>query len=126
MADVDPEVWTEPRDQEVLVKRDALHTHVQAIYRAAGVSEEHALTMADLPVETDVRGVHSHGTRAAPGYIKRLQAGHTNPPWLLIMPTLPQGLRGFWRGCEASLTGTSGAYLVVVGSVISVSELPWE
>lgn len=79
MAEVDSAVWTEPRDQEVLVKRDALHTHVQAIYRAAGVSEEHAHTMADLQVETDVRGVHSHGTRAAPGYIRRMQAGHTNP-----------------------------------------------
>ena len=35
--------------------------------------------MARLQAETDVRGVHSHGTRAMPGYVTRLQNRHTNP-----------------------------------------------
>jgi ureidoglycolate dehydrogenase (NAD+) len=48
------------------------------IFTAAGVSDEHATTMADLQVETDVRGLHSQGTRQAPGYVKRCLSGHTN------------------------------------------------
>ena len=35
--------------------------------------------MARLQAETEVRGVHSHGPRAMPGYVTRLQKGHTNP-----------------------------------------------
>ena len=79
MAELDPVVWTEPKDQEVLIDHEELHAHVKAVYRSVKVSEEHAQLMADLQVETDVRGVHSHGTRAAPGYVKRMLGGHTNP-----------------------------------------------
>ena len=64
MAELDPVVWTEPKDQEVLIDHEELHAHVKAVYRSVKVSEEHAQLMADLQVETDVRGVHSHGTRA--------------------------------------------------------------
>jgi ureidoglycolate dehydrogenase (NAD+) len=74
----EPAVWTEARDQEVIVKQEDLHGYVKEIYRAAGVSDAHATTMADLQVETDVRGVHSHGTRQVPGYVKRCLTGHTN------------------------------------------------
>jgi ureidoglycolate dehydrogenase (NAD+) len=73
------EVWTEPRDQEVLVRKEDLHAFVKNIYLSARVSEQHASTMADLQVETDVRGVHSHGTRQVPSYIRRTLSGHTNP-----------------------------------------------
>lgn len=79
MAETDPAVWTEPQGQEVLIRHEDLHAHVKAVYQSAKVSEEHAHTMADLQVETDVRGVHSHGTRAAPGYVRRMLNGHTNP-----------------------------------------------
>ncbi len=79
MAETDPAVWTEPNDLEVLIDHDELHAHVKAVYRAARVSEAHAQLMADLQVETDVRGVHSHGTRHVPAYVKRMLRGHTNP-----------------------------------------------
>lgn len=69
----------EPNDQEVVVRQEDLHGYVREIYTAAGVSDEHAATMADLQVETDVRGVHSHGTRQVQGYVRRCLSGHTNP-----------------------------------------------
>ncbi|HAA78614.1 TPA: hypothetical protein DCE37_26240 [Candidatus Latescibacteria bacterium] len=59
----EPIVRLEPNEQEVVVKQEDLHGYVREIYVAAGVSGDHATTMADLQVETDVRGVHSHGTR---------------------------------------------------------------
>ena len=35
--------------------------------------------MADLQVETDLRNVHSHGTRMLPGYIRSILKGEINP-----------------------------------------------
>jgi LDH2 family malate/lactate/ureidoglycolate dehydrogenase len=75
----EPLLRLEPNDQEVVVKQEDLHGYVKEVYIAAGVSDEHATTMADLQVETDVRGVHSHGTRQVPGYIRRCLTGQTNP-----------------------------------------------
>ena len=79
MTEADPAVWTEPRDQEVLIDHGGLHGHVEAVYRSVKVSQEHSRLMADLQVETDLRGVHSHGTRMAPDYVRRMLNGHTNP-----------------------------------------------
>ena len=79
MTETDPIVWTEPRDQEVLIDHAQLHAHVEAVYRSVGVSGEQARLMADLQVETDLRGVHSHGTRNTPAYVRRMLKGHTNP-----------------------------------------------
>ncbi len=75
----EPLLRLEPNEQEVVVKQEDLHAYVREIYTAAGVSDEHAATMADLQVETDVRGVHSHGTRQVPAYVRRCLTGHTNP-----------------------------------------------
>ncbi|MEE2752863.1 MAG: Ldh family oxidoreductase [Candidatus Latescibacterota bacterium] len=86
----EPVLRLEPNDQEVVVKQEDLHEYVKAIYFAAGVSDEHATTMADLQVETDVRGVHSHGTRQVSGYIQRCLAGHTNPrPEIVVVDEGP-------------------------------------
>ncbi len=71
-------VPTEPSGQEQLVRVGDLKNTTQRLYEAVGVPTAEAQLMADLQVETDVRGVHSHGTRHVPGYLKRLQSGHTN------------------------------------------------
>ena len=75
----EPVVWTVPKPEELLVQADDLRNLVAGLYVAVGVPEADAERMAELQVETDVRGVHSHGTRALPGYINRIQSGHTNP-----------------------------------------------
>ena len=66
-------------DQEIVVQVDELREFVRALYRKAGVSQEHAELMAELQVETDLRGVYSHGTRHAPSYIGQILAGGLNP-----------------------------------------------
>ncbi len=78
MAEIEePVVRTEPGPEEVLVPADVLRELAGALYRAVGVPETDAGRMADFQVETDLRGVHSHGTRALPSYISRIQKGHT-------------------------------------------------
>lgn len=74
-----PVVWIEPSDQEILVKADELQDLISRLYQRVNVRKEDSVRMADLQVETDLRGVHSHGTRAVVGYISRIQNGHTNP-----------------------------------------------
>ena len=76
---VNGKVPTEPSAQERLITLDDLKKTTQRLYEAVGVPPAKAALMARLQAETDVRGVHSHGTRQAPGYLKRIQAGHTNP-----------------------------------------------
>ena len=65
--------------QEIVVRVDELREFVCTLYRKAGLSEEHAELMADLQVETDLRGVYSHGTRHAPSYIEQILSGGLNP-----------------------------------------------
>ena len=43
-------------DQEIVVQVDELREFVRALYRKAGVRQEHAELMAELQVETDLRG----------------------------------------------------------------------
>ena len=66
-------------NQEIVVQADELREFACTLYRKAGVSREHAELMAELQVETDLRGVHSHGTRLAPSYIQNILAGDMNP-----------------------------------------------
>ena len=55
--------------QELTVQPDQLREFCTTLYQKAGLSSEHAKVMAELQVETDLRGVYSHGTRALPGYV---------------------------------------------------------
>ena len=66
-------------NQEIVVQADELREFACTLYRKAGVSREHAELMAELQVETDLRGVYSHGTRLAPSYIQNILAGDMNP-----------------------------------------------
>ena len=50
--------------QDIVIQTDALQLLSSRIYQKVGVSEENADTVAHLQVETDLRGIHSHGTRA--------------------------------------------------------------
>ena len=66
-------------DQDIVVQADELREFTSTLYRMAGVSEEHSELIAELQVETDLRGVHSHGTRHAPSYIEQILSGGLNP-----------------------------------------------
>ena len=65
--------------QDITVQSDQLHKFAEKLYQKAGIGMEHAKLMADLQVETDLRNVHSHGTRMLPGYIWSILKGEINP-----------------------------------------------
>ena len=65
--------------QDIIVQPDPLRKFALALYQKAGVSREHAQLMADLQVETDLRSVHSHGTRMIPWYVRSMLDGEMNP-----------------------------------------------
>ena len=49
-----------------------------AVLGAWGMSKEHAGTTADMMVETDLRGVDSHGISMLPTYDREFRAGRLN------------------------------------------------
>jgi LDH2 family malate/lactate/ureidoglycolate dehydrogenase len=49
-----------------------------SVLRAWGMSEEHATTTAEMMVETDLRGVDSHGISMLPTYDREFRAGRLN------------------------------------------------
>ena len=65
--------------QEIVVDATQLHNFAQTLCEKAGLRPEDAEQMAELQVQTDLRGVHSHGTRALPGYLNLVLEGKMNP-----------------------------------------------
>jgi LDH2 family malate/lactate/ureidoglycolate dehydrogenase len=63
----------------ITVAADNLRDVVTDLFRRAGMSDEGAAFMGACLVDADLRGVHSHGTRYAVGYIKALLKGDWNP-----------------------------------------------
>ena len=57
------------------VRADDLRACVQAIFAAAGLSDEHAAIVADTLVEADLRNVRSHGVMRVPVYLRGLERG---------------------------------------------------
>src|SRR6266545_6063061 len=49
-----------------------------SVFRAWGMSDAHADTTAEMMVETDLRGVDSHGISMLPTYDKEFRAGRLN------------------------------------------------
>jgi LDH2 family malate/lactate/ureidoglycolate dehydrogenase len=61
------------------VNAEKLRTFCYEALEKVGVPSADARIVADIQVEADLRGVHSHGTIAIVGYIGRIKAGGTNP-----------------------------------------------
>ena len=66
-------------NQDIIVQANSLREFASALYQKAGIGQKHAKLMADLQVETDLRNVHSHGTRMIPWYIGSILKGDMNP-----------------------------------------------
>jgi LDH2 family malate/lactate/ureidoglycolate dehydrogenase len=60
------------------VKADTLHRQLVSLLGAWGMSALHAETTADVMVETDLRGVDSHGISMLPTYDREFRAGRLN------------------------------------------------
>jgi LDH2 family malate/lactate/ureidoglycolate dehydrogenase len=63
---------------ETLVQPARLKQYVESVCRRLGLPPEHGRIMADTLVEADLRGVHTHGVNALPGYARRVQGGGAN------------------------------------------------
>ncbi|HTU74510.1 MAG TPA: Ldh family oxidoreductase [Trebonia sp.] len=56
-----------------------LAEYLERLYRATGMSNGAARTMAAAHVEADLRGIPGHGSRLAPAYLAKLRDGRLNP-----------------------------------------------
>src|SRR5438105_5883231 len=55
-----------------------IHEQLASVFRAWGMSDAHAETTAEVMVETDLRGVDSHGISMLPTYDREFRAGRLN------------------------------------------------
>lgn len=61
------------------IQADRLRDLVAALYRAAGLPDEHALLISDTLVRADLWGHSSHGVMRAPWYLDRVRHGVMKP-----------------------------------------------
>src|SRR5260370_22646013 len=63
-----------------------IEAQLVAVLGAWGMSAEHAAVTAQMMVETDLRGVDSHGVSMLPTYDKEFRAGRLNmrPQWKVV------------------------------------------
>lgn len=62
----------------VMTDAALLHKVTVELFGAVGLAEELARAVADVQVEADLRGMHSHGLRAIPMYLARVERGIIN------------------------------------------------
>ena len=63
------------RSDEIVIHPDPLRTFTRQLFQQVGVPSDDATATARVLVETDLRGIHSHGTRAAPRYVQSILEG---------------------------------------------------
>ncbi len=68
-----------PPSKYVRVKADSLRREVEKLLRLAGLRSDHAAIVADVLVEADLRGFHSHGVQRLRRYVDGLRCGSVNP-----------------------------------------------
>jgi ureidoglycolate dehydrogenase (NAD+) len=75
---------------KVIVPADDLRSFVTALFTSAGVSADHAATIAAVLTWASLRGVDSHGAFRVPRYLELLDSGEANPaPSLRVESTTP-------------------------------------
>lgn len=68
-----------PPESYLRVRPERLLDFSAACYRAAGLDPDHAALIARLLVNSDLRGVRSHGTRNVNGYCNAFEQSQLNP-----------------------------------------------
>ena len=68
-----------PPEKYVAVREERLLTFTSACFEKAGLDAGHAALIARLLVNSDLRGVRSHGTRQTDHYCLGFEEGHLNP-----------------------------------------------
>ena len=90
------------------VPADQIRRQLVSVFRAWGMSEAHADTAADMMVETDLRGVDSHGIGMLPTYDREFHNGRLNmrPVFKKVRETAATAL----IDADASLGHPAAAY----------------
>jgi LDH2 family malate/lactate/ureidoglycolate dehydrogenase len=85
-----------------------IHEQLATVFRAWGMSDAHAETTAQMMVETDLRGVDSHGISMLPTYDNEFRAGRLNmkPVFKTVRETVAMAL----IDADASLGHPVSAY----------------
>ena len=82
-----------PPKEYILVQEDRELAFLQACFRSSGVSDEHAGVISRLLVNSELRGVRSHGIGWAPGYCRKLKEGNLNPdPQIRVVHETPTSI----------------------------------
>ena len=68
-----------PPESYVLVQEERLLTFASTCFERVGLDADHAASISRLLVNSDLRGVRSHGTRTVNGYCQAFEAGRLNP-----------------------------------------------
>ena len=68
-----------PPELFVQVQEDRLLAFAIACFERAGLDHDHAATISRLLVNSDLRGVRSHGTRTVNHYCQAFEDGRLNP-----------------------------------------------
>ena len=84
----------------ITVDGNSLRSWSRSVLLAVGVSQPQAESVADAVVESDLRGIHTHGVEMLPRYVRGYQQGFLNP---LAKPHRVGG-----RGAVARLDGDNG------------------
>jgi LDH2 family malate/lactate/ureidoglycolate dehydrogenase len=69
----------QPPEEYVVVTEPQLLRFSQNCFESAGLRGDHAQLISRLLVNSDLRGVRSHGTRQVDGYCAAFEAGQLNP-----------------------------------------------
>lgn len=68
-----------PPEEFIRVEEQALLNFGVACLKKSGIDQEHAELFTRLLVNSDLRGVRSHGSRNVNGYCRAFETGHANP-----------------------------------------------
>ena len=98
-----------PPTDGICVPAAALHQLVHEIFVAVPITDQHARLIADLLIDTDLRGVVSHGVMQVERYFTDFRSGATNThPQLRILresastaALSSDGGLGYIAGCQA-------------------------
>ncbi|MFC1527025.1 Ldh family oxidoreductase [Candidatus Latescibacterota bacterium] len=107
-----------PPTDGIRVPVEDLRQLVAAIFGSVPIPEEHARLVADLLIDTELRGVVSHGVRAVERYVRSYQEGSMNPrPEVRVLREGP---------ATAALSGDGGLGMMVATRAMEMAILKAE
>jgi len=90
----------QPPEEYVVVTEPELLRFSHDCFESAGLRGDHAQLISRLLVNSDLRGVRSHGTRQVDGYCAAFEEGELDLAVLGDLPTLAKLIRSRSAGSE--------------------------